>query len=194
MIRLQTYFFRTHGLFLERKRGEFRYGLDDKVLSKHEIIDRVSMARALTAYSGDPQRARSSQDRIFEEEGFDKLLSGFDDEAVAIAYFSFATLDAGAVSGRLGIPSASMRYGKYAMLFAVSQLATPPSRGTASLPEHAQALVERVLVHWSAFEAESATRTANAKFIASGAFNLDGYYKGATLSDDIKAYPWRDKK
>ena len=84
LIALQTYFFKEHGLFLERKRGEFKYGLDEKVLSKSDIINRVSMARALTAYAGDPPRARSSQDRIFDEEGFDRLLKNLDNASVAL--------------------------------------------------------------------------------------------------------------
>lgn len=191
MINLQTYFYKNHGLFLERKRGEFTYGLDEKILSKNEIIDRVSMARALTAYLGDPPRARSSQDRIFEEEGFDKLLANLEDKVVEVAFFSLAALEDNALATLHKIPSQSIRYGKYAMLYAVSQTSPAAAAGSTKIKVQADAMVQSVLKKWKSFEIEIKGRPSNAKYKTGRSFNFDGYYKGATVSDDIRSYAWK---
>lgn len=187
LVKLQSYFFDHYGLFLERKRGEFRYGLDDKILTKGEIIDRVSMARALTAFAGDPPRARSSQDRIFEEEGFEKLLTNLEDSHVALAFFALKGLDAG---GKSAVPGDALRYGKYAMLYAVARL----NGGALLTPEKAESeatrLTSAVLQKWMAFQGSMASKPSNVKYQAGSGLNLDNYYKGATVADDIKAYSW----
>lgn len=190
LIALQTYFFKEHGLFLERKRGEFKYGLDEKVLAKPDIIDRVSMARALTAYAGDPPRARSSQDRIFDEEGFDRLLKNLDNTSVALAYFALAALGSDAITTTVQLPAHALRYGKYAMLYAVAQTAPTPAVESAKAQDSAQKIVQAVISKWKAFEAHVETKATNAKYKVGGSFNFDGYYKGVTVADDIKTYAW----
>jgi len=190
MIALQSYFYDEHGLFLERKRGEFKYGLDEKVLTKSDIVDRVSMARALTAYAGDPSRARSSQDRIFEELGFDKLLSNLDNSSVALAYFALQSLDDKASMPGADLSSSSLRYGKYAMLFAVSRLAPAVAVAPGQSKMSAVKLTEKVVKNWNAFEQAAASNTSNARYLLKGQFNFDGYFKGATVIDDIKAFSW----
>lgn len=190
LINLQSYFYKCHGLFLERKRGEFRYGLEEKVLLKTEIVDRVSMTRALTAFAGDPPRARSSQDRIFEEEGFDRLLTNLDDSNVALAFFALQAIDGGELAKTLGVPSYSIRYGKYAMLHAVSQLnANTTIDPKKAVPEAAR-LVSAVMNKWNMFENDAKAKTSNAKYNTSNGFNFDGYYKGATVGEDVKLYSW----
>jgi hypothetical protein len=190
LIALQSYFYEAYGLFLERKRGEFKYGLDEKVLAKADIIDRVSLARALTAYEGDPPRARSSQDRIFEEEGFEKLLANVDNSSVALAYFALKSLDDEATMSGADLPSSSLRYGKYAMLFAVSRLA--PASGFDKDPAKnvAEQLMAMIVKNWSAFEQAAARNASNSRYLVKGVFNFDGYFKGVTVVDDIKAFAW----
>ena len=190
MVQLQSYFYDAYGLFLERKRGEFRYGLDGKIITKKEIVDRVTMARALTAYVGEPSRARSSENRIFEEEGFGKLLTGLDVTVAAKAYFSLEALetanDAGAASGG----SRAVRYGKYAMIFAVSLLDQTGFESAKPLPERAKAMVQRVIEKWKDFETQAETLASNSRYKSPQGFNFDGYYKGSTVADDIKAFSW----
>lgn len=189
LIQLQSYFFKQFGLFLERKRGEFKYGLDDKIISKTDIVDRVSMARALSAYSGDPQRARSSQDRIFEEEGFDKLLDKLDPNSVALAYFSLQALNDNAIPIPKSLPSHSIRYGKYAMLFAVAQTAPQVTEPT-EIKSTAYKAMKKIIDKWEAFEIETERKATNTKYHTKGSFNFDGYYKGVTITDDIKNFSW----
>jgi hypothetical protein len=190
LIALQSYFYEEHGLFLERKRGEFKYGLDEKILTKSDIVDRVTMARALTAYAGDPPRARSSQDRIFEEEGFDTLLANLDNSSVALAYFALQSLDDEATISIADVPSHSIRYGKYAMLFAVSRLAQNLAGDITQAKKSAEELTARVIKNWSAFERVAENNPSNAKYLVKGIFNFDGYFKGVTVRDDIKGFAW----
>ena len=148
------------------------------------------MARALTAYAGDPPRARSSQDRIFEEEGFDKLLANLENSSVALAYFALESLDQQAANTMAELPSSSIRYGKYAMLFAVSRLAPVPAVDSADARSSAKQLIATVVGKWKAFEQDVSARPSNSRYLAKGVFNFDGYYKGATVADDIKSFAW----
>lgn len=190
LIVLQAYFYDEHGLFLERKRGEFKYGLDEKVLTKSDIIDRVSMARALTAYQGDPPRARSSQERIFDEEGFDKLLANLDNSRVALAYFSLRALENEEVLSQTGIPSHSIRYGKYAMLYAAARLTPSAIVASAQTMSLAKTLTENVIKKWLTFESQASNLLSNKRYLSKTGFNFDGYYKGVTLTTDIEAFTW----
>lgn len=190
LIALQLYFYEKHGLFLERKRGEFKYGLDEKVLAKIDIVDRVSMTRALTAYAGDPPRARSSQDRIFEEEGFDKLLANLDSASVALAYFALQSFDEDAATVEADLPPFSLRYGKYAMLFAVSRLAPMPAVSSNQAKASAKQLTAKIVMKWKEFEEDAATKPSNSRYLVKGVLNFDGYYKGVTVVDDVKVFSW----
>lgn len=191
LVALQSYFFQEHGLFLERKRGEFKYGLDEKVILKSEIIDRVSMARALTAYSGDPPRARSSQNRIFEEEGFDQLLSSLDNHSVAIAYFALQYLDEAAKEDISPLPQ-SLRYGKYAILYAISKIAPKSLQNVSHAKSVARDLVSKVAIKWSFYEEIVVAKPENARYQgkSAGEFNFDNYYKGVTVTGDIDEFSW----
>ena len=192
LLALQSYFYKNHGLFLERKRGEFRYGLDEKVITKNEIIDRVSMARALTAYGGNPSRSRISQDRIFEEEGFDKLLTKLDDSSVALAFFALRALDDETLTKSVNIPQHSVRYSKYAILFAVSQLNSGTYVDSKKSEEEARVLIVNVLAKWKSFEEIIKAKPGNKRYRAENQFNFDGYYKGLTVAEDMKEFSWTD--
>ncbi|MBV7539076.1 AIPR family protein [Duganella sp. sic0402] len=189
LIKLQKYFYEEHGLFLERKRGEFKYGIDEKILSKSDIVDRVSMARALTAYTGSPARARSSQDRIFDEEGFDALLDNIDNINVSLAYFAMLALDSEDVIEKSSLPSHSFRYGKYAMLFAISKISILKDE-SAQIKENAKKLAISVVEKWKNFEKSVESKENNVKYKSDETFNFDGYYKGSTVDDDIKSFKW----
>ena len=190
LIALQTYFFKEHGLFLERKRGEFKYGFDEKVLAKSDIIDRVSMARALIAYAGDPPRARSSQERIFDEVGFDRLLKNLDNTSVALAYFALEALGSEQITTTVQLPAHALRYGKYAMLYSVAQAAPTPAVESAKARDSAIGIAKAVISKWRAFETIVETKATNAKYKLGGSFNFDGYYKGVTVAEDIKTFAW----
>ena len=186
MTRLQSHFYDEFGLFMERKRGEFYYGIADKIVSKKEIVDRVDLARALTAYTGEPARARSSENRIFEEEGFDKLLTDLNVEQASSAYFALESVSEQSAT----IAATAIRYGKYAVVYAVSMLDHAGVESGKPVRERSDLLVQRVLGKWQAFEQHIAALPTNAGYSTGTAFNYDGYYKGTTVATDIKGYSW----
>jgi len=190
LIDLQTYFYKNFGLFLERKRGEFQYGLDEKVVLKTEIIDRVVLARALTAYAGDPSKARSSQDRIFEEEGFDKLLNNMDNLSVGIAFFALGAIEDELLMRSHSIKSHTIRYGKYAVLMAVSNLPFQMNLEAKHIKTEARKLVSNVALKWNTFEESASSNSSNTRYKQENDFNFDGYYKGSTVMTDISNFYW----
>jgi len=186
LIQLQKYFYKEFGLFLERKRGEFQYGLDEKIIKKKDIIDRVVLLRAVTAYDGNPAFARSSEDNIFEEDKFDELLSNIQLEKAIRAYFVLSYVDGyNAMQKARGDDYVS--YGKYAVIHSASQI---PVNSAMCINEQAKYSLEQVIKVWPSFEKEIVKYAGNSKYMKGDAFNFDGYYKGSTLADDIVSFSW----
>jgi len=186
MTKLQNHFYDNFGLFMERKRGEFYYGISSKIVSKKEIVDRVDLARAMTAYTGEPAKARSSENRIFEEEGFDKLLASLDVQIASKAHFALQHVSEKSRT----IPSDGIKYAKYAVLYAVSIVDQAGIESDKPVIERERLIVDRVLAKWTAFELYVAGLATNATYASGTAFNYDGYFKGTTVAADIAAFPW----
>lgn len=184
LIELQTYLYKKYGVFLERKRGEFRYGLELKLLGKQSIVDRVDLIRAFMAFSGEPQKARASQDRIFNEAGFANLFKDYTVDQVVTAYFLSRILEDGPeVETALGRRAGSS---KYAIIYAASQLV----RVSTDEKSAATAAISRALLKWPKFEGEIQTHNHNIKYKSASGFNFDNYYKGDTVAADISNFSW----
>lgn len=189
LLTLQQHFFARHGLFLERKRGEFQYGLDSKVIKKASIVDRVDLLRTLTAFNGDPARARSSADKIFEEERFEELLSDFDAAGIMRAYFTQqAVVPANARRAEQG--HATVTSGRFALVMATAQVGNDKNSLARPAEEQGAQNVAKVLAKWDGFQDHVKSLQSNAKYNRPDGFNFDGYYKGSTVATDIKAYKW----
>lgn len=189
MLQLQSHFFDSYGLFLERKRGEFQYGLDSGAITKKDVIDRVALIRAVTAYNGAPSKARSSEDKMFEEERFKDLLADFDLVKITRAYFTLRAIeDMNSEEKKQGRPTVT--YGKYTLLYASSQIGNDDTSRSKSVKEQAAQNLEYIQSKWSLFEAHVKTLASNVKYVLPDGFNYDGYYKGSTVSADVLNYKW----
>jgi hypothetical protein len=189
LLQLQRHFFDKYGLFLERKRGEFQYGLDSKVIKKTSVINRVSLLRALTAFRGEPAKARSAEDKMFEEDRFEELLTDFDLAKITRAYFTLHAIEeANKDRNQQGLPTVTS--GKYALLTATAQIGNDQSALAKPVPEQAAENVRQVLSKWDEFQNHVKSLTTNTKYNRPDGFNLDGYYKGSTVAADILAYKW----
>ena len=186
---LQQHFFEEYGLFLERKRGEFQYGLDSKAIKKKDIIDRVTLLRAITAFSGAPSAARSSENKMFEEERFEELLYRFNRNTITRAYFSFKQIEE-VNKERKANGLAMITSGKYAILFASSLIGNDSAALSKSIEKQAGDNVVAIFKKWPAFEKHVRALKSNAKYRLAGEFNYDGYYKGSTVGGDVKKYNW----
>jgi len=189
MLQLQSHFFDNFGLFLERKRGEFQYGLDSKVISKKNVIDRVSLLRAVTAYNGSPSKARSSEDKMFEEEQFQRLLDNFDLAKITRAYFTLQAIEQ-MNNEKKQQQTLTITYGKYALLYATALIGNDDESRSSPVETQAFLNVQRILNKWGSFEEHVRPLPSNAKYVLPDGFNFDGYYKGSTVSDDVLNYEW----
>lgn len=189
LLQLQRHFFDEYGLFLERKRGEFQYGLDSKVIKKTSVINRVSLLRALTAFKGEPAKARSAEDKMFEEDRFEDLLTDFDPAKIMRAYFTLQAIEeANKNRNQQDLPTVTS--GKYALLTATAQIAKGQSALARQVSEQAVENVRNVLSKWDEFQNHVKSLKTNTKYNRPDGFNFDGYYKGSTVSADILAYKW----
>ena len=189
LLDLQQHFYEKYGLFLERKRGEFQYGVDSRAIKKKDIIDRVTLLRAMTAFYGSPSAARSSENKIFEEERFEELLDGFDRVKITRAYFFFKQIEE-VNKERKAKGLAMVTGGKYAMLFASSFIGYDSSILLKPVEQQASDNVAAIFKKWPAFEKYVAGLESNAKYKLAEGFNYDGYYKGSTVGEDIAKYDW----
>jgi hypothetical protein len=188
MLQLQNHFFDNFGLFLERKRGEFQYGLDSKAITKKDVVDRVFVLRAVTAYDGAPSKARSSEDKMFEEESFDDLLNDFDLDRITRAYFTLQAIEEkNNELKKLG--ASTISYGKYTLLYATAQIVNGDAR-SKPIQEQVALDLTHILSKWGSFEEHVKKLPSNAKYVQPEGFNYDGYYKGSTVSDDVVKYDW----
>lgn len=189
LIDLQRYFYDEHALFLERKRGEFQYGLDSKAIKKKDIVNRVMLLRAMTAYNGSPSSARSSENKMFDEERFDSLLDGFQRDKITRAYFSLKQIEE-LNKQRKKKKESTVTAGKYGMLYASSFVGNSSEDLAKSITLQAKNNVLTVSAKWRDFEKHIATLNSNKKYNLPDGFNYDGYYKGSTVSGDVKGYQW----
>lgn len=189
LLELQRHFFDEHGLFLERKRGEFQYGLDSKVLKKADVINRVNLLRALTALTGEPAKARSAEDKMFEEDRFEELLGDVDLPKITRAHFTAQAIgEANKKRKQQGLPMVTS--GKYALLMATAQIGNDQPALARPVEEQAEQNVAQVLSKWDAFQTHVKGLASNARYDRPEGFNIDGYFKGATVATDIREYAW----
>jgi hypothetical protein len=189
MRQIQDYFYEAHGLFLERKKGEFLYGLQDKYLKKSQIVNRVDLIRNYLAFSGGVAKARTSQTVIFEESAFEAMLATFDQRRIFLSYTIAQALEAVVQSSAKAAskPNYTSGYAKYAILAACGVVAAAP-RTSATLEAEGAAILKIVIDNWSTFEQQAQTAPHNAKYVRPAGFSFDNYYKGDTVDVDVKTY------
>ena len=190
LLELQQHFFDEFGLFLERKRGEFQYGLDSKVIKRTSVINRVDLLRAITAFEGEPSRARSSENKIFEEERFEYLLADLDIERTTKAFFMLqAIAEENKVRKEQDLPTVTA--GKYALLAATAKIWNEQLSPDVPVQEQAAVVFHRVIDKWNEFQNHVKLLSTNKKYNRPDGFNFDGYYKGSTVDSDVSVFDWQ---
>lgn len=190
MRQIQDYFYEVHGLFLEKKKGEFLYGLQDKYLNKYQIVDRVDLIRNYLAFSGGVAKARTSQTVIFEESAFETMLDNFDQRRIFLSYSAARGLDAlvHACAKKPKKPSYASGYAKYAILAACGTVSKKPRFSSPSLEQEGAAILKLVVDNWGRFEKRIQKLRRNVKYALGPAFSFDNYYKGDTVDVDVQAF------
>jgi hypothetical protein len=190
MRHIQDYFYEAHGLFLEKKKGEFLYGLQDKYLNKGQVVNRVDLIRNYLAFSGGVAKARTSQTAIFEESAFETLLTNFDQRKIFLSYCTAQDLEARVHSfARTSRkPNYASGYARYAIFAACGIVANKPRSGGDDLKHEGAAILKLVIDNWTKFEQQSQAAPHNAKYAGTAGFSSDNYYKGDTVDADVKTF------
>lgn len=195
LIELQERIFKDFGMYFERKQGEFADGLDKGYIKKDQVIDKVSFIRCCIAVSGRPSRARQNSIKIlFRQDVFDTSLPNADDyKRLMFAYMvsnmlTTSTLEAHSIK----------LYARYAIVYVAS------TRYQDDIPiegykERIGIILNDLFAQWEGFEdyvqliEENRWRYFKEKRdVATNEIrvnaNWQGYYKGVTLNNDLRAY------
>lgn len=189
MLEIQKYFYDTHGLFLEKKRGEFSYGLKDGYISKAAVVDRTDLIRNYRAFTGGASKARGSVNAIFETSEFSSLLDNFDVLRIFLSY-ACMTLLAAMVrqSAATTRPAYTISHAKFGFLTACGVVSESVKLTDGNVGPTAKRAVDVVVSKWNAFEALVAAGPRNAKYIVNSRFNYDNYFKGEFVDSDLRGF------
>ncbi len=202
-IKLQNYLFQEYGYFYERKRGEFADGVREGYIHRTQLIDREQFLRLCKCCDIEPEAARrASRKQLFEIQSFNKTLN--DTTRFREYVFSFrcwqilSATEKGFAknkNNKYGIAQYGngLLYGKYAVLSACML-----SYNEKNILETASEIVENTLKKWQKFEAYITSLSTNNSYFRTYAdeetgiekqeLNFDNYYKGKTVSGDIKKF------
>lgn len=202
-ILLQNFLFQKHGLFYERKRGEYADGIRSGYLNRTQVIDREVFLRMVECCNNEPAAARRmSQQQLFERSHFEKALidpNRFDEFFFAYTCFQALQEVKRAVardgSDKFGFRTYGngLQYGMYAIVTACHF----EYSGADSL-SRVQEILDSVLQKWADYEKAAVAQSHNRDYfrvfvdsdtgIEKQDLNFNNYYKGRTLMRDLSSY------
>lgn len=190
-IRLQELFFERHGLYYERKLGEFSDGLLAGYIKPEHLVNRERILRISLAADFKVNQARSSLNKFFGKDELAGQLDVNNAEKYVVGYEAMLLLEATLKDKnkpkgdryRTATYGQALRYGNYAVI----AICVNQAMKAGKTPEEA---VKLVLAQWKDFEAWVSKEKSNSAYGASGSFDFTNYYKGATINADLQAYPF----
>lgn len=206
LVSIQTGIFRNYGYFLELKKGEYYNGLSKKFVGKSFIIERTRLLRSFSAFQGYPAPARSrGESGLYEKSFFDTVFSNAmtTDLSRLVAETFYAYMVHNYLLGqekRIGKKSLqygySLRYGKYAVVYASSLLMDNefrrllPSRSLDEVGQYISGKTPQILEKWKVFEEYIQGQDKNVNYFNPSyqLTDFDSYYKGPTLRTNIENY------
>lgn len=186
-LEVQEKLFTDHGLYYERKRGEFSDGIHNGYITTSDVVNREMLVRIALACRYESSYAKVGIRKYFTEKNLLSILKISD---VARYFYGYEVLRA-IESMKKPDPikkdryqtkayGQALRYGKYAVV------AVCVNRGFPSL-KPAQVL-KVVLGQWIAFESFAKRKKTNGIYVIKGSLDAVSYYKGSTIDTDLKAY------
>ncbi len=202
-VQLQNYLFDSHGLFYERKRGEYADGVRARYIQRSQIVDRDIFLRICKCCDMQPADARRmGQIQLFEREHFATTLADPNRfEEYFTAYQCFTILNqikracARNKDDKFGIAlyGNGLQFGFYAV---VSACMMNRKLNNASLDVNSQ--VSFILDMWIRFEDYAIAQSHNSDYfrvykdVDTGEqkrdLNFNNYYKGRTVATDLQAF------
>ncbi len=186
LVQLQNYLFNTHGLLLERKRGQFYDAVQNNLVNKDSIVLSELLMRLLLVYRGEVARARSSgAETMFRNYNLDDI--DYDALYLLIKIYREIEQEEDKTRGvsqrnryRIDEWGNGLRYGKYAITYFVYKL----------LCSEGDQIDEKINItreKWNDFETTVSNDPRNENYNIDG-FDFANYYKGSTINDELNEY------
>lgn len=130
-IQLQDYIFEHFGYYYDRKKGELDDGLNEGYINANEVIKREILTRVAFAINGEASTARrSGEDVLFRSKNFTSYINiDTDFDRLIFSYFVYKELELienkhKKTEDKYGVKvfGNALRYGKYAVVYVVSQI------------------------------------------------------------------------
>jgi len=192
---LQKKIFEDYGFFYERKAGEFHDGLENGIIDKSLVIDRLTFIKAYLAYIGFPAQARRSSEKLlFKEERFAETLHKTDNfPEMFYAYLLFHQMEVientfGKKHDSIDKYGYSILYGKWAVLASIGLLKLQIPTNMEALSKLVDEQLDERLNNWQNFDKYVLKKRKNTKYFTSSRMNYELYYKVSLLDEDIKEY------
>ncbi|PTE32409.1 hypothetical protein BUZ00_11615 [Staphylococcus gallinarum] len=206
-IQLQNYIFEQFGYYYDRKKGELADGLNHGYINNDEVIRREILTRVAFAINREASTARrSGEDVLFKSKNFTSYINkDVDFDRLIFSYFVYKELEnieknTKKTEDKFGtkIYGNALRYGKYAVVSAISQYFNSTSNDREQLMERASHLTSVILKQWKNFEKTVSAKPHNLQkyFVTETDSHgnvikhedFDNYYKGSTVDSDISTY------
>lgn len=192
---LQDDFFFRHGMFYERKRGEFSDGLKSNYIRKDQLVRRDYLMRIALAVDGRIALAKSGIKKFFTVDGFQN--SPLRIQEIPRYVYGYAALRRilqlrrdKANRGPKGLRKFgnAISHGQYALVSVVVNKAM-------KLNLEPIAAIDQLLSQWKRFESAMEKRRSNTKYfgkLTGGRFV--SYYKGTTVDADVGNHSFNFKR
>ena len=186
LVKLQNYLFNTHGLLLERKRGQFYDAVQNGLVDKDSIVSSELLMRLLLVYRGEVARARSSgAETMFRNYKLDDVDYG--KLYLLIKIYRKIEQEENRDRGvsqrdryKIDEWGNGLRYGKYAITYFVYKL-------TNSEDDQIDEKINIAREKWNDFETTVSNNPRNENYNVDG-FDFTNYYKGSTVNTDLNEY------
>jgi hypothetical protein len=188
-IKLQEELFQEHGLYYERKKGEFSDGVREGYITKEQLIGRDKIIRVALASSFQIRAIRTGTSRFFQEEQLPLLLKTKDVASYAYGFDVLQNIEMlqksrPATKGdryHASLYGQALRYGMNAVLAVSIKLGME-----AKVPP--QLAVKAVLDQWKSFETWAQSQESNK---AGAVMDFANYYRSSFIGTDLQAYQFK---
>lgn len=197
---MQKRIFDYYGLLYERKKGEFEEAIHNKIISNDQVIKRDTFVRCIWAAKGDCSKAMSdSKTELFSEENFNNSINSELNMPIAVySYIIYTLVCQKEVKNKHAkdvVGGNGTRYGKYALVSAISMLSkdlVDEKKDLKELMKIAEKSLDIMINKWEDFEKYVCNLNTNDNYFNKER-NFYNYYKSQNVKKDVKEY-WKDKR
>jgi hypothetical protein len=190
-IGIQKLIYTNYGYFYGRKKGEFFNGIKEKYIENDLIIDRSKLIRAYLALKGDACTARRSSEKLFERTPFENLLKHYKNnyKEMFFAFLLSRQLDKlSRADKKSKWAGTGLKYRKMAIIAAIGFIGFKQENTFAEINKEIEISIKNIEPKWLKFENWTKKQKENSEYLEKGNLNIDNYYKGITLNNNLKRF------